>query len=48
MSDKNKPQQPTRPPQPKPTRTPTPGPDTKRDRPLIPNHVDPDKPWPRG
>lgn len=47
MSDKNKPQ--PQPQKPRPSRPePSKGKESTRDSPIIPNHIDPNKPWPRG
>ena len=44
MAQRPKPQQPPKQP---PKEAPKPSPDTSKDSPLIPNHVEPDRPWPR-
>ncbi len=46
MAQPSKPKQP-RPQQPSPKRDNPSKIDTGRDRPIIPNHVEPDRPWPR-
>jgi hypothetical protein len=48
----NKPQQPQKqppkqPPKQQPSRDSPSTPGTSRDRPIIPNHVEPDSPWPK-
>jgi hypothetical protein len=40
-------QPPSNPPKQVPLRDSPPSPGTNKDRPIIPNHVEPDRPWPK-